>query len=171
MSMMNVMTYVLAINGTGEPEFFLTNVDVTRDEYRLGEHYHFAKERAIAAGFCEPMQAFDEFDQAGKLLGRPIPKLMRYRRQMNPQTTPPTVLVWVDETGVQDVIADFPLRFVVVSTDTEYSEPECVFPITVGAHAKCKHEVVGYTSSGTVNVGEADSVWQQVHRFYQEVGE
>lgn len=166
MSTMNVMTYVLAMNGSGEPEFFQTNIDVTRHEYEFGQHYSFAKGRAEAAGFCEPMQAFDEFDAAGKLLGAFIPKQTEH--QLNTQTTIPTVLVWVDETGVQELIADFPLRYVVANTDTEYSEEDCVFTIKVGDHTE---EVVGHTDSGTVDVGEADSVWQQVHRFHQDGGE
>lgn len=77
----------------------------------------------------------------------------------------PHILVWVGEGGVEEVIADFPLNYSVVCTDTEFSDDDCVFEVRTGDVC---HEVVGHTGTGTVTPGEALSIWNQVRAFRSE---
>jgi len=70
MEMMNVKTYVLCRDAGGSSDFFETDVCLTRSSYDLGEHYDVAIKRAEEAGYETPMEAFDEFEPAGKALAR-----------------------------------------------------------------------------------------------------
>ena len=57
------LTVVTAcLNADGVPDFALTEVEVTADEYADGVHCDLAEERLAAAGFEEPFLHFDELD-------------------------------------------------------------------------------------------------------------
>lgn len=161
MEMMNVKTYVLCRDACGSSDFFETDVCLPRSSYDLGKHYDVAIERAKEAGYETPMEAFDEFEPAGKLLARLQP--------LQPMQTVeaiggdvPTVLVWIGEGGVEEVIADFPLDYVVVSTDTEYADDDCLHQINTGNEI---HEVLCHTGVGSVEQHTARFVWNQVRRL------
>jgi len=103
MEMMNVKTYVLGRDSGGSSDFFETDVSLSRSSYDLGEHYDVAIKRAEEAGYETPMGAFDEFDPAGKALAR----LQSMQTVEAIGRNVPTVLVWLGEGGVEELIADF----------------------------------------------------------------
>ena len=150
METMNVKTYVLCRDANGSAAIFEMDVCLPRSSYDLGYHYDIAMKSAEAEGYESPMQAFDEHEPAARVLG----------------DRPSVVLVWLGEGGVEELIADFPLRYVVVSTDTEYAEEDCLedclHVINTGTDT---HEVFCHTGIGTVNHHEAGFVWNQVRRL------
>lgn len=158
MEMMNVKTYVLGRDAGGSSDFFETDVSLSRSSYDLGEHYDVAIKRAEEAGYETPMEAFDEFEPAGKALAR----LQSMQTVEAIGGNAPTVLVWLGEGGVEELIADFPLRYVVVSTDTEYADDDCLHQINTGNEI---HEALCHTGVGTVKQHEAGFVWNQVRRL------
>ena len=55
------VTIVSAVmNANGAPDFALTEVEVTADEYANGVQYDRAEEQLVAAGFEEPFVHFSE---------------------------------------------------------------------------------------------------------------
>lgn len=146
METMNVKTYVLCRDANGSAAFFEMDVCLPRSSYDLGYHYDIAMKSAEAEGYESPMQAFDEHEPAARVFG----------------SQPSVVLIWLGEGGVEELIADFPLRYVVVSTDTEYAEEDCLQIINTGTET---HEVLCHTGIGTVNQHEACFVWNQVRRL------
>ena len=155
METMNVNTFVLCRNAGGEPEFFVTEVSLPMDQYDLGMHYDIATRQAEDAGYGEPMTPFDEFESAGK----EMMKLRAACKEAQPEA--PVVMIWIGEGGVEDVVADFPMRYVVVNTDIEYAEDDDVFEVSTG---DVVHEALGHTGIGTVRPEEAVFVWNQVRR-------
>lgn len=158
MEMLNVKTFVLCRDAGGSPDFFVTDVCLPRSSYDLGDHYDIATKRAEEAGYESPMEPFDENEPAGRALASVFAKKFGHTGT----SLLPTILVWAGEGGVEEVIADFPLRYVVVTTDTEYADDDCVFEINTGKEI---HEVLGHTGVSTVNQYEAGFVWNQVRRL------
>jgi hypothetical protein len=62
------------MNANGLPDFTMTEVQVTHDEYENGVHYDMADARLAEAGFEEPTVHFDDFDAPDFLL----PAVRRY---------------------------------------------------------------------------------------------
>jgi hypothetical protein len=57
------LTLVTAcLNACGVPDFALTAVEVTHDEYANGVHCDRVEGRLVAGGYEEPFLHFDEFD-------------------------------------------------------------------------------------------------------------
>ena len=110
MGMMNVKTFVLCRVASGSVALFEMDVCLPRSSYDLGCHYDIAMKTAEAEGYESPMQAFDEHEPAARIFG----------------SQPSVVLIWLGEGGVEKLIADFPLPYVVVSTDTKYAEEDCL---------------------------------------------
>jgi hypothetical protein len=61
---------VLATNAEGSPDLFLTAVDATGTQYEHGRHYDMALLRAREEGYETPMMAFDQHDEAARMLRR-----------------------------------------------------------------------------------------------------
>jgi hypothetical protein len=52
----------------GIPDFKLSDVEVTYEEYENGIHYYLAEATLLQAGFDEPFVHFDEFEAPAFLL-------------------------------------------------------------------------------------------------------
>jgi hypothetical protein len=48
------------LNAAGSPDFALTEVEVTHDEYADGVHCELVEEQLLAAGYEEPFLHFDD---------------------------------------------------------------------------------------------------------------
>ncbi|MOA24876.1 hypothetical protein D3C78_1455740 [compost metagenome] len=68
MSMKKVRVAVLCRESGGVPAIFYTQLTVSEEQYNEGFHYELAIELAIEEGYEGEMQAFDEFDTAGRQL-------------------------------------------------------------------------------------------------------
>jgi hypothetical protein len=69
------LTIVTAcLNEFGVPDFALTAVEVTDDEYANGVHCDRVEERLVTNGYEEPFLHFDEFDAPDFL----VPAVRRY---------------------------------------------------------------------------------------------
>jgi len=53
---------VICHNCAGEPDMFMTEVNVTQKEFRLGGHYEKARENAMESGYENPMIIFDPLE-------------------------------------------------------------------------------------------------------------
>lgn len=62
-----VNTFVLTQNSEGAPEIIVVEVACSQSQYDEGEHYDLALEAADEEGF-EALEAFDEFDPAGRVV-------------------------------------------------------------------------------------------------------
>lgn len=60
MSQMKIRVVVCSSNASGVGDFFGTTVEVTQEQYDLGEHYDFAEDDAREAGFYGKMVSIDE---------------------------------------------------------------------------------------------------------------
>jgi hypothetical protein len=64
------------MNANGCPDFAVTEVEVTHDEYENGVHYDLADAQLAEAGYEEPIVHFDSFEAPAFLL----PAVRRYLR-------------------------------------------------------------------------------------------
>ena len=67
MDQMIVRCMVAAVNSNGDADFYFVKVDLSEDQYNLGEHYDVAENEAIKEDY-EPNLTFDEFESAGKAI-------------------------------------------------------------------------------------------------------
>ena len=56
---MKIVVITACHNANGEPDFALTEVEVTKEQYRLGVHYDKAEEKLRDNDYEKPMVHFD----------------------------------------------------------------------------------------------------------------
>jgi hypothetical protein len=149
--LIKVKTLVVCRDADGNPDVYETVIELSQHDYDLGMHFDKAIEEAGATGYEEPMIACDEHEWLGRRLM--MAKTMEFPR-------PPRIMVWVDKNGVQDVLSEIPLQYLVVSTDAEDFDDDCVMSLKFGDET---HERV-FTTTGTTEVNPEDvqSAWSQV---------
>jgi len=65
---MNIKCIVACINANGESDLFFVKVSCNLEEYKNGEHYFQAEEKAEKEGYEKPMVSFSENDAAGRAM-------------------------------------------------------------------------------------------------------
>lgn len=152
----NFTVYVPAVNASGVADCFVFEAQVTQDEQALGVHYDKAIEAAKSAGY-EPMGAADEDEPLGRLLAAALAVK---------DAVEPRLMVWCGEGGVETVVSDRPMRYLVVDTDVSDLDHDTeVTPIsfnTRNGQPVEYHRTFCFSGTCDVNAAEINSVWNQV---------
>jgi hypothetical protein len=75
----NIQVVTAYVRPDGCPDFTLTEVSVTQDEYENGIHYDLVEDLLGQAGYEEPFTHFDELDAPPFLL----PAVKQYLESLN----------------------------------------------------------------------------------------
>lgn len=151
-----IRVFVPAVNASGQADSFVFEAKVTQEEHALGVHYDQAINAAKSAGF-EPMGAADEDEPLGRLFAEAL--AIR-------EADEPRLMVWCGEGGVETVVSDRPMRYLVVNTDVSDLEHDIdVISITLTPTIGCTvehHRTTCFSGMCDVNADEIKTVWDQV---------
>lgn len=154
-SIKKITVYVPAVNASGSADCYVYVAEVTSEEHDLGVHYDQARDAAVSAGF-EPMGAADENEPLGRLLANAF----------SAQSPLPRVMVWCGEGGVETVVSESKMDYLVVSTDvSDLEDLEALTSITlppVDGFPVEYHRTLCFSGACEVNPDQIASVWDQV---------